>query len=138
MTQNMSPEFVGLASDDLLRSSILLVEDEPLLSMDVEMTLTSAGYRVVGPAATADDALRLIRDEKLDLAVVDLNLDHKVGFSVPDSLADQQIPFIILSGHSHRMVPERHKKRPYLQKPCVAAHLLRTIRETLNGIKGPT
>ena len=131
----MSPESVGLASDDLPHNSILLVEDEPLLAMDVESSLAAAGYRVVGPAATAAEALRLIREENPDLAVLDLNLGKEMSYSVPDLLADRRIPFVILSGHSRGMVPARHKKRPFLQKPYVVAILLRTIRETLNGSK---
>lgn len=119
-------------------SSILLVEDEPLLAMDVEARLTAAGYCVVGPAATADEAFRLIRNGHPDLVVLDLNLGKTIGYSVPDLLADRQIPFIILTGHSHEMVPARHKMRPFLQKPCVTATLLRTIRETLTGVKRPS
>jgi DNA-binding NtrC family response regulator len=121
---------------DLPHSSILLIEDEPVLAMDVEACLTAAGYRVVGPAANTADAFRLIADQQLDLVILDLNLGTEMAYAVPDFLADREIPFIILTGHSSTMVAERHRKRPFLQKPYMAANLLRSIRETLNDING--
>ena len=120
---------------DLSHRSILLVEDEPLLAMDIEACLTAAGYRVVGPATTVAEALRLIR-ERPDLALLDLNLGKEMAYSLPDALAEQRIPFIILSGHSRGKVPVPHRECPFLQKPYVAATLLRTVHDTLNGNRG--
>src|SRR5215831_2898701 len=123
---------------DFSQHSILLVEDEPLLAMDVETCLTAAGYRVIGPAATTADASRLIGTERVDLAVLDLNLGTEMAFALPDLLADRQIPFIILTGHSPTTIARHHRNRPFLQKPYIAATLLRTIRDTLNDTaRGP-
>ena len=120
---------------DLSHRSILLVEDEPLLAMDVEACLTAARYRVVGPATTVTEALHLIRQERPDLALLDLNLGIEMANSLPDVLAAQRIPFIILSGHSRAKVPAPHRERPFLQKPYVATILLRTVHDTLNDAR---
>jgi DNA-binding NtrC family response regulator len=116
---------------DLAQRRILLIEDDPLLAMDVEACLTAAGYCVVGPAATTADAFRLIQHPRPDLVVLDLNLGTEMAFAMPDFLAEREIPFIILTGHSPTMVAPRHRDRPFLQKPYVVATLLRTIGDTL-------
>jgi DNA-binding NtrC family response regulator len=53
---------------------ILVIEDEALLSMDIEASLIEAGYAVVGPAATVERARQLVAEERLDGALVDANL----------------------------------------------------------------
>ncbi|HET7847974.1 MAG TPA: response regulator [Pseudolabrys sp.] len=117
-------------SDRSIRN-ILVVEDEPLLAMDVEMTLTAAGYRVIGPALTTRDALHLVQDEALDLAVLDLNIGDDTVAPVADRLADDGTPFMILSGHSHEVVPARHKARPFMQKPYKTSELLQALNRLL-------
>lgn len=53
---------------------ILLVEDETIIGLAAEATLTAAGYEVIGPYKTYGDALEAARREKPDVAIVDINL----------------------------------------------------------------
>ena len=53
---------------------ILVVDDEPLISMMVEAWLNELGYEVVGPAGSVQDGLRLIVSRELDAAILDINL----------------------------------------------------------------
>ena len=53
---------------------ILIVEDEELLAELLHDELSEAGYRIVGPAATAAEALRLADVTTPELALVDVNL----------------------------------------------------------------
>jgi DNA-binding response OmpR family regulator len=64
--------------------SILLVEDEPLLAMDLERMLGEAGYRVTGPTTTIARAICSIDAEEPDLTVVDLNLAGEMVFPLLD------------------------------------------------------
>ena len=123
---------------DELRRCILVVEDEPLLAMDVEMVLGNAGFRVVGPAGTCARAIDLLRDEPPDLTILDLNLGTELAFSVFDHLDEAGIPFIILSAHSRQMVPARYQDRPFLQKPYRIPALLRMIDEVLQDARVPS
>jgi CheY-like chemotaxis protein len=50
--------------------TVLLVEDDPLLAMDVEAVLRGAGYEVLGPAGSAADALSILREETPDVAIL--------------------------------------------------------------------
>jgi DNA-binding response OmpR family regulator len=113
--------------------SILVIEDEPLLAMDVENSLSAAGFGVIGPAGTIAEALPLLRDRRPDLAILDLNLGGEMVFAIFGQLETAGTPFIILSGHSRKMVPERYRNRPFLQKPYVMSMLLRVIHDVLDG-----
>lgn len=53
---------------------ILIVEDEPLVAFDAEHVLTESGYEVVGPVDSVEAALELVREKKIDLALIDLGL----------------------------------------------------------------
>ena len=53
---------------------ILLVEDEPLIALDLENILERLGHEVVGVAETRDEAVRLAEDEHPDAALVDIKL----------------------------------------------------------------
>jgi DNA-binding response OmpR family regulator len=122
--------------NDEVHRSILLIEDEPLLAMDVEMTLGAAGFHVMGPADTNEAAFALLRAQSPDLTVLDLNLGSELAVPVFDYLAERDKPFIILSGHSRQLVPARHQNRPFLQKPYQTAALLRLVHETLAAANG--
>lgn len=111
--------------------TVLLVEDDPLLAMDVEAVLRGAGYEVLGPAGSAADALSILREETPDVAILDIHLGGETAFAVFDDLDGRGRPFIILSGHSRQVVPPRHARRPFLQKPCDARLLLRTLSTAL-------
>ena len=55
---------------------VLVVEDEFLIAMDLEAMLREHGWRVLGPAATVEEALRLLDGggETPDVALLDVNL----------------------------------------------------------------
>src|SRR3546814_8148499 len=54
---------------DLRGKRILLVEDEPLVAMEIESELSSAGCHIVGPAGTVARAMQLIADRPCDAAL---------------------------------------------------------------------
>ena len=53
---------------------VLVVEDDFLVAGELEHWLSLAGFEVVGPAATAEEAIRLAREAKPDLIVMDIRL----------------------------------------------------------------
>jgi DNA-binding response OmpR family regulator len=107
--------------------SILVVEDEALLAMDLEVIVGATGSQVCGPATSIAEALRLVRECRPDAAILDLNLAGEMIFPVADVLVEAGIPFIILSGHSQESVPSRYRNRPFLSKPYNPEDLLAAI-----------
>jgi CheY-like chemotaxis protein len=68
---------------------ILLVEDEPLIALDLENILERLGHVVVGVAETRDEAVQLAADEGPDAALVDIKLrDGFTGIEVARQLSE--------------------------------------------------
>ena len=96
---------------------ILVVEDEALVAMLVEDALMDAGFGIIGPAATVEEALRLLNDERPDAVVLDLNLAGETSTPVADELAARGIPYVIATGYGAAGLPAGHQKAMVLAKP---------------------
>jgi two-component SAPR family response regulator len=96
---------------------VLVVEDDVLIAMDIEQLLQDAGCGVVGPVASVGAAFRALEASEVDAAVLDINLNGELVFPVADALDDANIPFILVTGHTERPVPTRHRARPLVTKP---------------------
>lgn len=53
---------------------ILIAEDDVLIALDVEETLTEAGHEVIGTAVTEDEAVAMAAEMAPDLVIMDLRL----------------------------------------------------------------
>ena len=76
------------ASSSLLAGRrVLLVEDDFFVVEDMRLEFEAIGASVIGPAATVDDALRLVAaTDRLDAAVLDVNLRGAMVYPVADAL----------------------------------------------------
>ncbi|NJC33219.1 CheY-like chemotaxis protein [Sphingomonas jejuensis] len=98
--------------------SILIVEDEPLISMMLEDFLDSLGYRVAGTADGVGSALDLVSRGEFDAAILDVNLrGGEPSWPVADALADKDLPFVLATGGTGSDRPSRHGTVPVLAKP---------------------
>lgn len=112
----------------LLRPSILVLEDDMLLAMDMEDHLIEFGYHVCGPYGRIAQALEQI--PRLDLvgAIVDLNLYGEYSFPVIDCLKQRGVPVIVCSGYAE--LPELKARLdgvPLLPKPWSPEGLRRLV-----------
>lgn len=114
-------------------SRVLIVEDEVLLAMGLEQVLIDAGCREVATASTVTEARQKVAGWQPDAVILDLNLFGEKSFPVADTLSEMGIPFVILSGHSQGIVPERHAARPFLVKPCDPSDLVRALHGLVNA-----
>lgn len=110
---------------------ILVVEDETIIAMDLQGMLEDAGYQVIGPVGTVDDALGILDHEHPDLALLDVNLGGENVFRVASTLAGQNAQIIFLTGHSAQHLPEEHRHRPLITKP----YLPRTVLDAIQRIQ---
>ncbi|MBU8539162.1 HWE histidine kinase domain-containing protein [Falsiroseomonas tokyonensis] len=121
----------------LARRRILLVEDEPLVALDLEETLRELGCEVVGPAATLTEGLRLAETEapRLDAAMLDVNLGGQAAFPLADLLLRHGVPVIFATGYSELpagWTPEAGQGRVTLMRkpidpPALAVVLCRLV-----------
>ncbi len=105
------------AAGDLRGRRVLVVEDEPLVAMDLEASLEAAGCEVVGPAPSVARALALIAEAGLDAAVIDANLGGNPVDAVADALVANGVPFAFSTGYGREALPARHRGKPVLTKP---------------------
>jgi DNA-binding response OmpR family regulator len=112
-------------------NSVLIVEDETLIAMDLQDLLEDAGYRVLGPAGSVAAAMRILGTERPDLALLDVNLGGENVFSVATELATGKARIVFLTGHSEQHLPEEHRHRPLVTKPYLPHTVLAAIERTL-------
>ncbi|MGK7868241.1 response regulator [Falsiroseomonas sp. E2-1-a20] len=103
---------------------VLVVEDEALVAMLVEDALLDAGFEVLGPAATVEEALSLLDRERPDAVVLDLNLAGETSTPVADLLAARGIPYVIATGYGASGLPPGHQKAMVLAKPYDPGELI--------------
>lgn len=103
---------------DLTERCILLVEDDHVIARSLARLLTLWGAIIAGPAATAEQALALLENtDRLDFAVVDINLRGAMAFAVADALIARGVPFAFTTGYDASAIPERYRHAAVLQKP---------------------
>jgi DNA-binding NtrC family response regulator len=115
----------------LARSSVLIVEDEVLVALDLETVLARVGCPSVRVSGNIDDALAEIERAPPDVALVDLNVAGRLSLAVVDALAGAAIPFLIVSGHTPEILPPRHRHHPFMLKPYDSGGLLRRLEQLL-------
>lgn len=97
---------------------VLVVEDEMLVAIAIEDILADSHYAVVGPVGTLGAAMALLdRDDAIDAAVIDLNLDGESALPLADALAERGIPFVVCTGYGDARLPPPHQDVPILGKP---------------------
>ncbi|MFY7899572.1 MAG: response regulator transcription factor [Chitinophagaceae bacterium] len=101
---------------------ILIVEDEPLIAVDIEQILTNINFEVSAIAFTPEEAIKQLKTNTPDAILLDINLDDtKDGIDIAEIINQQyQLPFIFLTSHADRATLERAKKtKPagYIVKP---------------------
>ena len=107
---------------------VLVVEDSWDVATGLKMLLESWGADIVGPVATTADALRLLSERTLDVALVDINLrDGEQSYSLINQLHDQGIHVVVISGYAD-VSPAHGKVVAILQKPMREDLLLASLR----------
>ncbi len=101
---------------------ILIVEDEAIVAADLEQRLERLGYNIMGPAASASEALALARMCTPQLALMDIRLQGPVdGIAVAEILRKElDVPVIFLTAHADQATLDRAKVAEsfgYLLKP---------------------
>jgi len=110
---------------------ILVIEDEPLVAMDVESTLATAGCDVVGPAATLERAKLLIEESDCDAVLLDVNLAGQPVDELATLLTRKNRPFAFVTGYGREALPSGFRGAVVLGKPFGADQLLATVEVLL-------
>ena len=117
----------GSLADRLTGRRILIVEDEPLVALDLAAVLEDAGVLVAGPAGTPEQALRIIESAPLDVALLDGNLHGRPVDDVAAALTRREVPFLFVSGYGKESLPRSFGNVPVLGKPFTPGQLIEAV-----------
>ena len=108
---------------------ILIAEDNLLAAMELEHTLLELGCKPLGPVATVSDALRLIEQEELDGALLDVDLRGEFAFGVAEALEARGAPVVFATGYDDAgpIFPEGFASYPRLRKPYAEQEVARVL-----------
>lgn len=98
---------------------ILVVDDEPLISMLVEGWLKELGCEVVGPARSLQDGLDLVDRAELDAAILDVNLAGESSLPLANALKLKGVPVAFATGDSGIEAGQGFDDPILLSKPFV-------------------
>jgi DNA-binding response OmpR family regulator len=109
---------------------ILVVEDENFLAMELTWIVEDAGYSVVGPERSVAETSKMLAWNKVDLALLDINIGGEMVFPVSKMLDMLGVPFVFITSNS-TLVPAEYRHRPLMTKPFRPQALLALIQRVL-------
>jgi DNA-directed RNA polymerase specialized sigma24 family protein/CheY-like chemotaxis protein len=118
---------------------VLIVEDEPVIAMDIAAIVRSIGHTVVGVAATKDKAVMLAEEHRPGLVLADIQLkDGDSGIAtVQEILTSIDVPVIFVTGFPERLLTGEHVEPAFLiTKPFDPETLKIAIGQALS-LSGP-
>ena len=95
---------------------ILIVDDEPLITVMMEDWLSELGHVVVGPAYNLAQALELAAAD-IDAAILDVSLGKDNSYPLADALIARRLPFALATGHGREGLAPKYQDKPTLTKP---------------------
>nr|WP_306267759.1 response regulator [Pararhizobium sp. IMCC3301] len=106
--------------------TLLIVEDDPFIAMDMEWEFSDRGYKVIIASDPASGA-RALTQVVPDFAILDYNLGKETSVPIANALVDAKIPFIYLTGRPQAVVDDASAPdAPIIPKPFNFDFLERT------------
>ena len=122
-----------------LGASILIAEDNLYLAVDLSIAVEEMQGRVIGPASSVAEALRLLVTHHVAAAIVDCQLTDRDAAPVARQLAERRVPFVI---HTATAVPalvaEFHPHVPVLMKPLQPRAVLTCLLDEMRKLGTPS
>jgi len=119
----------------LTRLRVVIVEDEAVLAMDMEDSLTLAGFEVVAIADSESEAVALVNRHRPDLVLMDITLRHGSGLAAAAAIAGQaSIIFVSASSDPATLAAaEALKPLGFIRKPYVGHELPGLVNRILRA-----
>ena len=116
--------------------SIIIVEDEVLVSMSLSMELRNAGFIIYGCAATGKKAIELVDENPPDIILMDIHLSGELNGleTAADIRSRHSLPIIFMTGYSDKIFINSlssAEKTDYIVKPAITADLILKINKML-------
>lgn len=112
-----------------LAARVLIIEDEPLIAMDIESLVTDLGHEVVGIAATRGEAFHLAKNQKPEIVLADIQLaDGSSGIdAVNDILTDCNVPVVFVTAYPERLLTGERPEPAFLVSKPFKPEMLKAV-----------
>jgi DNA-binding response OmpR family regulator len=115
----------------LLDTTILLVEDEPLIALDLHAALSGAGASIIA-AVDTNEALALIRRNEISAGVLDIGLGDRDCTAVCQALLHHGVPFIFYTGRADAAMLKDWPHVSVLRKPATQAEIIARVVDLIH------
>jgi CheY-like chemotaxis protein len=113
---------------DLSGHIILIAEDQYILADDLTQALLQSGAGVLGPVGSLTDAMSLLEaTDRLDGAVLDINLRGEMIYPLANALAARSVPYVFITGYARVALPNRYNNVPRYEKPIDSAFVAQAL-----------
>jgi len=117
--------------------NIFIVEDEWLVSLELQQRIKDLGYEIAGTSDNGDSAIKMILETKPDLILIDINIKGNIDGieTARQVLVKYNVPIIYVTAYSDKTTLERAKITTpygYIIKPVEERDLLISIEISLN------
>ena len=116
-----------------MSKTILVVDDEMLIALDIQSQLQDLGH-TVHTAPSLNAALALLERERIDVAIVDWHLQNDIGAPLTEVLSQHRIPFVLCSGVGFEELAALFPATPILAKPFASCDLFSVLGRAAPGI----
>ena len=120
-----------MTTADTAPRRILIAEDEAIIRLDLKEMMEEEGFQVVGEAADGEAAVRLAREEKPDLVILDIKMPGMDGLTAAEAISSEGLAAVlILTAFSQKELVQRAAEAGamgYLVKPFQKSDLLPAI-----------
>lgn len=121
-----------MSNNQEIKRSVLIVEDEELLGMQIEIMLDNLGYNIAGIVDNSTDALKIITNQTVDLILMDIVIKGEYDGIELVGLIHQkkEIPIIFMTSQKDELSfkrASRYEPEAYMQKPISELQLKRSM-----------
>ena len=111
---------------------VLIVEDHPVLAFDIHDLITDAGAQTIGPALDLNTGMRLARENHLDAALLDIDIDGEFVWPVSEELRRNNVPMIFISAQCETSeFPIHFRDHCCIDKPVIRNQVIDRLAGTL-------
>jgi len=115
------------------RPTVLVVEDEFIIALDLSETVKDLGYELEGPFADNEHAFVAIDQEMPDCAILDIFVGDGDVYPLADALTEAGVPLIFHSGHvPPSEVRKRYPRALACAKPCPPDQMIDLLNEAVD------
>jgi len=113
--------------------TLMIVEDQALIAMDLEAMLIEQGMTVAGIWASCEQALAALDSgTAIDAAILDYHLGDENTAPVADALEQRGVPFIFAMAQGDAILPARFAGKPTIRKPYDSVQLRSALDAAVN------